>query len=314
MVKKNSVFEEGFAETNGIKLHYIAQGKGDLAILLHGFPEYWYSWRHQIPYLAQNYRVAAPDLRGYNTSDKPAGVQAYHISELVKDVKGLIKFFGAEKAVIISHDWGGVIAWDLAAFFPEVVEKLVIMNAPHPKAFLRELVKNPRQMLSSWYIFMMQIPGLAEWYVRRNDYRQIGRVFAGWAHRKDTFSAEDIRKFKDAIGRPGSLTAAISYYRALFRDRNGLKRVKNFPKIKVPTLLIWAENDKALTKNLTYKLDQYFEAPLEIRYIPDCSHWVQQEQPELVNKYMGEFLLQKRNADGTAKKEVRPLLRPKRSR
>ena len=311
MAAKNTAYEEGFAEVNGIRLHYVAQGSGKLAILLHGFPEYWYSWRHQIPYLARSFRTVAPDLRGYNTSDKPVGVKSYKIEELIKDVIGLIKYFGAEKAVIISHDWGGVIAWDLAAYYPEVVEKLVVMNAPHPKAFLREIVKNPRQMLSSWYIFLLQIPGLAEWYIRRSDYRQIERVFTGWAHRKETFSKDDIRKFKDAIGRPGSLTAAINYYRALFRDASGLKRVRNFPKIKVPTLLIWAENDRALTKNLTYNLEPYFEAPLEIRYIPDCSHWVQQEQPDVVNKYLGEFLLQNGKTGDSGRKEERPLLRPR---
>ncbi len=293
MSKINSILEDGFAKVNGIKLHYVAQGSGRLVILLHGFPEFWYSWRHQIPYLAQSFRVVAPDLRGYNTSDKPGGVKPYKIDELINDVRGLIEHFGAEKAVIISHDWGGVIAWDLAARYPGAVDKLIVMNAPHPKAFMREIVRNPRQMLSSWYIFLLQIPGLAEWYVRRRDFKQIDNVFTGWAHRKDAFSAEDIRLFKDAIGQPGSLTAAINYYRALFRDTHGLKRVIDFPKIKVPTLLIWAENDRALTKNLTYNLEPYFEAPLEIRYVPDCSHWVQQEQPELVNRYLGEFLLKK---------------------
>lgn len=290
MGNNNGVYEEGFIETNGIRLHYVSQGSGKLVLLLHGFPEFWYSWRHQLPFLARKFRAVAPDLRGYNTSDKPDGVKSYYIDNLVLDVRGLVDSFGADKAVIISHDWGGVIAWDLAARYPEVVDKLVVMNAPHPEAFMREIFRNPRQLLSSWYIFMFQIPGLAEWYIRRDNFKQLDAVFKGWVYRKDTFSDEDMKKFKEAMGRPGALTAAVNYYRALLRNPSGFKRLKNFPVIEVPTLLIWAEKDRALTKDLTYNLDEFFSAPFYVKYVPDCSHWVQQEQPEIVNTYLGEFL------------------------
>ncbi len=290
MTVKQDNMEEGFAHVNNVELHYVSQGQGKLAILLHGFPEYWYSWRHQIPYLGKKFHVVAPDLRGYNTSDKPEKIKSYFIEELGKDVIGLIKYFGADKATIISHDWGGVIAWDLAAYYPEFVDKLVVMNAPHPRAFIREIVKNPRQLLSSWYVFMMQIPRFPEWYIKRNDYRQIENVFSDWVFREDTFTSEDIRKFKEAISQPGSLSAAINYYRAMLRNSKGYKRIKEFPDIKVPTLLIWAERDRALTNDLTYNLKPYFSASLDIKYLPNCSHWVQQEQPELVNKYLEEFL------------------------
>jgi len=282
--------QDGFVEVNGLRLHYVAQGKGPLALLLHGFPEFWYSWRHQLPFLSRKFLAVAPDLRGYNTSDKPRGVSSYFMDELTKDVRGLIRAFGAEKATIIAHDWGGVIAWDLAAFHPEVVDRLVILNAPHPKAFMRELSRNLQQIRSSWYVFMFQIPRLPEWYASRGDFQMLKKVFRGWAYRKETFSNEDIRLFKEAMGQPGCLTAAINYYRGLFRDRSTLKRLKNFPKISVPTLLIWAEDDRALTKDLTYNLEPYFTIPPQIRYIPQCSHWVQQEQPEQVNRFLEEFL------------------------
>jgi pimeloyl-ACP methyl ester carboxylesterase len=291
MPKKKSIPQkDGFAYTNGVKLHYVSQGKGPLALMLHGFPEFWYSWRYQLPFLAQKFQAVAPDLRGYNTSDKPVGVSSYYMDELLNDVIGLIKYFGAEKAVIISHDWGGVIAWNLAAFHPEVVEKLVVMNAPHPQAYFREIRRSFKQLKSSWYVFMFQLPLVAEWWISKNDYETLENMYRGMALREDTFSDEDIRLFKEAIGQPGCLTAAVNYYRGLFRDPSGKKRGKNYPKISVPTQIIWAENDLALTNELTVDLDEYFTGGLEVRYVPNCSHWVQQEQPEQVNEYLKEFL------------------------
>lgn len=290
MPGESNAYEEGFAKVNGVRLHYVRQGKGPLALLLHGFPEHWYSWRHQLPFLAGKYLAVAPDLRGYNTSDKPRGVSAYFMEELMGDIRGLIHYFGEEKAVIISHDWGGVIAWNLAAFHPEVVDRLVIMNAPHPLAFLRELRRNPRQRKASWYIFMFQVPKLPEWYVRRANYEMIEKAFSGWAIRKEAFTVEDLRRFKEAMSRPGCLTAAINYYRTLFRDPAGFRRLKDFPKISVPTQIIWADRDRALTNELTHDLGAYFTGKPEIRYVSQCSHWVQQEQPETVNRLLEEFL------------------------
>ncbi len=291
MAQQSDQLTDGFAEVNGVKLHYVSQGKGKLTLLLHGFPEFWYSWRHQLPFLAQNFQTVAPDMRGYNTSDKPRGVKAYLMEELMGDIRGLIKYFGAEKADIIAHDWGGVIAWDLAAFYPEVVDRMVILNAPHPLAYMRELRGNIKQMMSSWYVFLFQVPGLAEWYCSRRDYKMLEEIFRGWVLRKDTFSDDDIRKFKEAMDQPGCLTSAINYYRGLLRDPKALNRLKNYPRIEVPTLIIWAENDQALTNALAHNLERYFNAPLEIKFIPECSHWVQQEQPDKVNEYLGQFLL-----------------------
>ncbi len=282
--------KEGFVKVNGVKLHYVSQGKGPLVLLLHGFPEFWYSWRHQLPFLARRFCAVAPDMRGYNTSEKPQGIAPYFIDELTRDARCLIESFGEEKATVVAHDWGGVVAWDLAAFHPEVVDRLVVLNAPHPQAYIRELARNPRQVKSSWYVFMFQIPHLAEWYMKRGDFKMLERVFQGWVFKKDAFSAEDLQRFKEAMGQEGCLTAAINYYRGLFRNRSVVGRLRNYPKIKVPTMIIWAENDRALTKGLTYNLEPYFDVPPRIRYIPQCSHWVQQEQPEQVNQYLAEFL------------------------
>ena len=287
---ENGQSRDGFVEVNGLRLHYVSQGQGPLALLLHGFPEFWYSWRHQLPFLARKFLTVAPDLRGYNTSDKPRGVKHYLLEELMGDARGLIQTFGEGKATVIGHDWGGVIALNLAAFYPESVERLVIMNAPHVLAYLRELRRNPKQRKMSRYVFYFQVPGLPERTIRRSDFQALERIFSRWVYRKESFTPEDIRKFKQAMGQPGCLTAAINYYRGLFRDPSALRRLRNYPKIEAPTLIIWGENDRALSRELIEGLDPYFTTPPQIRTIPRCSHWVQQEQPERVNELLGEFL------------------------
>jgi len=289
--RQNGQLEDGFVEVNGVRLHYVRQGEGRLALLLHGFPEFWYSWRHQLPFLAERFLTVAPDLRGYNTSDKPRGVRSYFLEELLGDVRGLIRAFGSEgKATVIGHDWGGVIAMNLAAFYPETVERLVIMNAPHPLAYLRELRRNPKQRRMGRYVFYFQLPGLPERMIRRAHFRLLERIFTGWVYRKESFTPEDLRRFKQALGQPGCLTAAVNYYRGLFRDPSAYRRLRRYPKIQAPTLILWAENDRALTRELTCNLEPYFTQPPRVRYLAPCSHWVQQEQPEEVNRLLGEFL------------------------
>ncbi|MGH7965838.1 MAG: alpha/beta fold hydrolase [Candidatus Binatia bacterium] len=282
-------WQHGFTRVDGIRLHYVTQGEGKLAVLLHGFPEFWYSWRHQIPALAPHFKVVAPDLRGYNESDKPQGVANYRLDLLTADVMGLIRSFGEEKALIIGHDWGGAVAWTFAAHYPQASERLIVMNCPHPGAFQKHLRTNFRQLGRSWYMFFFQIPGLPEWLIRNNRRWFIERAFRGMALRKEAFTDEDLARFVEAIVKPGALTGAINYYRATFREFVR-QRERTFPQIVCPTLLIWGENDIALGKELTYNMEGYFTNRFAIKYIPQCSHWVQQEQPELVNRYMLEFL------------------------
>lgn len=282
----------GYAEVEAdVRLHYVSQGPedGELMILLHGFPEFWYSWRHQIPVMAEaGYRVVAPDMRGYNESDKPKGVKRYAIERLTADVMALIRHFGRESAVIVAHDWGGGVAWQFALQYPDATDRLIVMNAPHPAAFARELGTgkrpNLRQLRRSWYMFFFQIPWLPEFVLLRNPARFIESAFRGRAIRKDAFSDDDIAAYTEAVSKPGALSAGINYYRAALRGTllNPFSKPPPLEEliIRVPTLLIWGEQDHALGIELTQDLDAYFEAPFEIHYVPDTSHWVQQEQPE----------------------------------
>lgn len=281
-----------YAHVNNLRLHYVTAGEGPLVLLLHGFPEFWYSWRHQMPALAERFRVVAPDMRGYNQSEKPVGVSHYRIQALMEDVAGLIREQGEGTAVVIAHDWGGGVAWPFAAYYPEMVERLVILNCPPPRVLMRHLLNNRAQLRRSYYMFLFQIPLLPEMALRAHDYALIERAFRGWAIDKSAFSDHDIAMFKAAAAKPGALTGGINYYRAAFRSflRERTADSAGGPKVKCPTLVIWAEEDRALGKEMTYDFHQEVEGPLEIKYIPHCSHWVQQERPEEVNAYIMDFL------------------------
>ena len=280
-------WEHHSIETNGIKLHYVSQGTGKLMLMLHGFPEFWYSWRHQIPEFADNYRVVALDLRGYNDSDKPQELEAYKMSALIADVRGVIDGLGYKDCVLVAHDWGGAIAWSFAYAYPEMVEKLIVLNIPHPAKFVEGL-KTPQQLLKSWYIFAFQIPWLPEFLFRLNDYQAIKNAFLGMAIDKTAFSEADLNAYRDAAAKPGALTAMINYYRCIFLSLfNGNDSYEKI--LDVPTLTIWGENDTALGKELTFGTEKYVK-DWQIKYIPNCSHWVQQEQPALVNSYIREFI------------------------
>ncbi|HEY4386400.1 MAG TPA: alpha/beta hydrolase [Ktedonobacteraceae bacterium] len=271
--------------TNGIRMHYVTEGTGPLIVLLHGFPEFWYSWRQQIPYLAQRgYQVVAPDLRGYNESDKPR--TGYDIPTLLRDIVGLIRGQGQEKAIIIGHDWGGALAWAFALAYPDRTGRLVVLNAPHPQAFQREL-RTPKQLRKSWYIFAFQIPWLPEYLLCRDHAAAIAKMIYDSAVHKEAFPSEVLAHYRDAMSKPGALRAAISYYRSLFRNpRSGSTAGKI---ITAPTLLIWGEQDIALDIALTEGLESWVPH-LQVRRIADSGHWVSQEKPEQVNKLIAAFL------------------------
>ena len=195
---------EGYAELDGVRLHYVEQGEGPLVVLLHGFPEFWYGWRHQIEPLADaGFRVVAPDMRGYNLSSKPRGVASYDIGLLAQDVEQLIEERGEQKAHVAGHDWGGAVAWAAAGFHPEVVERLAILNAPHPRVFIEHL-KSPRQLARSWYMGFFQLPWLPE---------QLGRRVLPRG-----FPPAERARYEEAYAQPGALTAMFNYYRAMSRD------------------------------------------------------------------------------------------------
>lgn len=281
-----------FIQTNGIRMHYVTAGDGPLVVLLHGFPQYWYAWRHQIPALAPHFRVVAPDLRGYGDTDKPPHINDYHLDVLAQDIRGLIQGLGYEKAHIVGHDWGGAIAWKLAYSYPEVVDRLAILNSPHPKIFGHALRHSFQQMRKSWYMFLFQLPYLPEYLMRAHPKKLLKGLFRGSALRKEAFTDEDLQHYLEAFEKPGTVTAALNYYRAKWRKgpKKEGKTKGQENKIAAPTLIIWGEDDKALGKELTYGLEPFFSSSFRIQYIPHCSHWVQEEQPERVNALLLEFL------------------------
>src|SRR5262245_37512573 len=303
--------EHRVIETNGVRLHCAVDGTGPLVVFLHGFPECWYSWRHQLAALAPRFRVVAPDLRGYNESDKPAGVRAYDFAELQADVVGLIHAFGEERAGIVADDWGGGIAWSFAIDHPEMTERLVVMNCPHPALFQQHLSSNPLQLLRSWYMFFFQIPWLPETLLGLGDAWPIGNALRRSAVQRDAMTDEDVRVLREAASRPGALRSAINYYRAAFRSEmmasnlppalqrffygerafpTPRRRLEDWPRIAAPTMVIWGEQDVALRKELSYGMEPLFTTPPRIEYVPDSGHWVQQEKPDVVNQLLLEFL------------------------
>ena len=290
--QKHDIWTHHHATVNGVRLHYVEAGAGPLVVLLHGFPEFWYSWRRQIPALAAaGFRVIAPDMRGYNTSDKPRGVRSYRLQRLTSDVVELTRHAGEERAVVVGHDWGGAVAWDLAMRHPEMVEKLVVLNAPHPATWLREMRK-PRQLLKASYQFFFQLPRLPEAVIRARNYAAIRNVFRNDPIHKDAFSEEDIQRYVEALDQPGALTATLNYYRAAYQEacrRGRTSSVLNVKRIETPTLLIWGEQDAALTLGLTEGLEEWVPN-IRVERIPDASHWVQNDAPGRVNELMLAFL------------------------
>jgi epoxide hydrolase 4 len=274
---------------NGIDFNVAAAGSGDrLALCLHGFPESSFSWRYQLPLLARlGYRAWAPDLRGFGGSTRPLGVSAYALPHLEEDVASLIEASGAKEVVLVGHDWGALIAWYYAMFGRVPIARLIIMNVPHP-ALAEKGLRTLRQLAKSWYIFFFQIPWLPEWGLRRNGSEAIGRVFRDMAVDKSRFPDEVLRVYRDAAGVPGALTAMLNYYRALIRGLRRNRR-RGIVRIDTPTLMIWGEVDAALGKELTYGTEQYV-GNLTLRYLPNVSHWVQQEAPETVNAMIEAWL------------------------
>jgi pimeloyl-ACP methyl ester carboxylesterase len=271
-----------------LRLHCVEAGTGPLVVLLHGFPEFWYAWRHQIPALADaGYRVVAPDLRGYNTSDKPSRVRDYRPRVLVQDVADLIVALGAGSAAVAGHDWGGGLAWLLAMQHPKRVERLVLLNAPHPVRFLKGL-RSPRQLRRSWYILAFQLPWLPERLVAARDFQALRWIFRHQPTRPGAFTAQDIDRYVAAAAQPGALRAAINYYRAAFRA-NPLAQAHGLRRVDIPTLIIWGDQDRSLGRELA-EPDRAWVPDVRVERIAEASHWVQADDPERVNQLMVDFL------------------------
>jgi epoxide hydrolase 4 len=269
----------------GIRLHYVEAGEGPLVVLLHGFPEFWYSWRNQIAPLAQaGYHVVAPDMRGYNLSDKPLGWRLYDGDRLAHDIAGLIRHFGVERAHVVGHDWGAAVAYSVAMRHAEMLESLSILNVPHPERMLAGF-RTWRQLRKSWYMFFFQIPGLPERLIARDDFSFAKRSLR--ADSREAFSDADLERYVEAWSQPGALTGMINYYRAALR-RSPRAAQSSLVPIKTRTLVIWGERDRHLGAELAEPLPQWVPN-VRVERIPEATHWVQHDAPERVNELLVEF-------------------------
>lgn len=277
----------------GIELHYVEAGEGPLVILLHGFPEFWFSWRHQIQPLADaGFHVVAPDMRGYNLSGKPKGVHAYHLDELTADVAALIDHLGYESAHIVAHDWGAIVAWFFAMWHPERLNQLAILNVPHPRRFLWGMWR-PLQILRSWYVFLFQLPWLPVWAFEAFDFAGLRWAFRNEPLRPDAFSDEDIEAYVEAFRHPGSMRAGIQYYRSILYSIPTL--VPRLGRIDAQTLVIWGRHDTHLGNHLAEPYSE--DVPnLRVEYL-EASHWVQIDAFEDVNRMLLEHLAERRPSD-----------------
>ena len=278
--------------TNGINLHVTTDGpeNGTPVVLLHGFPEFSYGWHRQIPALtAAGYRVIVPDQRGYNLSDKPKGIAAYDVDVLARDVIGLLDHFGIQKVRLVGHDWGAVVAWTVAIQFPERVEKLAILNVPHPDMMTRFVLGNSVQRKKSWYVFFFQIPILVEWILRRKDFEALAKMLVQ-SGRRGTFSPEDLLEYKKAWSQPGALTGMLNWYRAAFRRGVGAAFVRFEPRrVTVPTLMLWGRRDVALSFEMAQPSIELCERG-ELVSFDRATHWVQHDAADEVNQKLIEFL------------------------
>jgi pimeloyl-ACP methyl ester carboxylesterase len=278
---------EGYVTANGQRLHYVTAGAGPLVVLLHGFPEFWYSWRALLPALAPTHRVVALDLRGYNLSTKPA--TGYDVATLTTDIRRVIEALGERQADIIGHDWGGALAWVFGMREPDALRRLVIINAPHPALMLRKL-RNPAQMRRSAYIAFFQLVGIAERATSADNYGIIWRTFRSADPDRAWLDDADIQRFATAIARPGALTAALSYYRQLARRpwAMGVTRV-----VTAPTLVLWGEQDPYLGIEMLDGLEAW-ASDLRIERFPQAGHWLNQQLPDTVNPRIVAFLNERR--------------------
>lgn len=287
----DSSLRHGYAQVGDVRLHYAESGGGDrLVVLLHGFPECWHSWRHQLTALGGRFRVVAPDLRGYNLSDKPPHVADYRVEKLVDDVTGLIRHLGARRAAVVGHDWGAAVAWAVAQRHPEYVSKLAALQVP-PAAVWKKNI-SLRQMLKSWYMFFFQLPALPEWFISRDNFAGLEKMFRSTT-RPGTFSDTDIAVYRAALRRPGALTAAINYYRAnifsLFAGGGEARRWAE-TRVGVPTLFVYGERDPFVIPETVRGVGDFVDAPYREVRLARAGHWVQQEYPQEVNAALASFL------------------------
>lgn len=276
-------WRHGFADVNGVRLHYTEMGSGPLVVLLHGFPQCSYQWRYVMPRLAERFRVVAPDMRGYNYSDKPKGVSAYSPNVVSQDIVAFIEALGEQRAHVVGHDWGGAIAWHMGMNYPQSLDRLVVLNAPHPVAYAREALKL-EQLLRSYYIFLFQLPVLPEAMLRLT----LRSTLPSSAAVPGSFPPESLDVYQNNISQPGAATAMINYYRATVREVIGLAS-QDRKQITVPTMLLWGMKDFALVPGLTEGLEEWVPG-IRVERQPESGHWVPEEKPGWVAEKLLDFL------------------------
>jgi pimeloyl-ACP methyl ester carboxylesterase len=288
------VIETLSLNANGIGFHALADGPADgpLVLCLHGFPELGRSWRHQLPALASaGYRAVAPDLRGYGETELRG---PFDLPTLVEDVAALVAVLGRERAVVMGHDWGGAVAWSVAARRPSVVERLVVLNCPPPQILARAIVRSPAQLRRSWYVLFFQLPWLPERRMAANAAEVVGRALVGGSHRREAWTREEVDAYRAAFARPGRAKAAIDWYRAGFRRSVRPRRGRARATVAAPTLVLWGVEDRFLGRELV-TLERLRDAFSEgnvpsVVLIEDAGHFVQNEAPERVNDELLRWL------------------------
>jgi pimeloyl-ACP methyl ester carboxylesterase len=285
---KDIDLRDGYADLDDVRLHYVEAGDGPLVVLLHGFPDFWYGWRLQIPALTgAGFRVLAPDMRGYNLSARPSSVSSYAPAKLAADVRNLIAERGAPRAFVAGHDWGAAVAWLTAMRHPEAVERLAILNVPHPRRMLEALRQPGRQLLRSWYIFFFQVPWLPERLLAAGDWRGLRQPFS--EARPQAFTAADIERYKQAWSQPGAITAMLNYYRASIRRAPGGVSGRSLPPVEAPTLIIWGERDRHLGAELAEPERRDVPHLERVVRLRQASHWVQHDEPGRVSDLLIDF-------------------------
>ncbi|MAG94558.1 MAG: alpha/beta hydrolase [Planctomycetaceae bacterium] len=268
---------DGFVDSEGVKIHYVTMGEGPLVVLIHGFPDYWYSWRKQMPALAKHFTVVAIDQRGYNKSDQPQGVENYTVDKLVGDLVAVVDHFKQEKAVIVGHDWGGMVAWNFAMRFPKKTDRLVILNLPHPKGLMRELANNPDQRKNSQYARDFQKADAAS--------KLKPELLVGWVR-----DPEARKKYLEAFER-SSMEAMLNYYKANYPREPYADGTREFPKVRCSVLMFHGLKDKALLPGALNGTWNWVERDLTLITVPAAGHFVQQDAAELVTKKMLKWLV-----------------------
>jgi epoxide hydrolase 4 len=275
-----------FVEANGIRFHCLTDGAGPLVLLLHGFPQFSYEYRHLVPALAKaGYRAVAPDLRGFGDTFRPTRIEDYQLRILGDDIAALVEAFGERKAHVLGHDWGGIVAAEAALSHPDRVDRLILVNGPPALVWWRGIKHDWRQRLRSLYVAIFRIPRLPEWWITSGHSRAMKLLLSD-----GNFSTEDVKAYRDAICRPGVAWAGFAYYRSFARTIGDDGRRLRGKKISAPTLVLWGERDRALGRKLAEKMDQDFSGPIRKVFFPDLAHWVIEDRPDEVARLVIDFL------------------------